>query len=125
MAVADISQDAQLELSCRQVPDGQAVITMRGELDIATAGEAYSYIRDVLDRRRGPITLDVTGLTFCDASGLGVLARLAAQARRAGRRLSLTGARPPLVRIMRITGMDSAFPGLRAPALSMVVLALC
>lgn len=121
MAIADIQQSAQLDLSYRLVTGGQAVITMRGELDIATADQAYSYIRDVLDRRRGSVTVDVEGLTFCDASGLGALARIASYARRTGRQLHLIKARPALQRIMRITGLDGAFPELRSPVLSMVV----
>jgi anti-sigma B factor antagonist len=120
MVIADVTQAAQLELSHRTLTGGQAVITVRGELDIATADRAYSFIREVLDRRQGPVTVDLSGLTFCDASGLGVLARIAGYARRAGRQLSLVKPRPSLVRIMLITGMDNAFPELRARALSMV-----
>jgi len=120
MVTADVTQTAQLELCHRLGTGGQAVITLRGELDIATADRAYSYIRGVLDQRQGPVTVDLSGLTFCDASGLGVLARVASHARHAGRQLSLVRPRPSLVRIMLITGMDGAFPELRARALSMV-----
>jgi anti-sigma B factor antagonist len=59
--------------------------------------------------------VDLAGLTFCDASGLGVLARLARHARQAGRQLRLTSARPSVVKIIRITGLDRAFPELRPP----------
>ena len=55
-------------------------------------------------------------VTFCDASGLGVLARIARHARQAGRQLSLTSARPSLLKIMRITGLDRAFPELHPAA---------
>jgi anti-anti-sigma regulatory factor len=40
---------------------------------------------------------------------------MANRARDAGRQLKLTSARPSLVKIMRITGMDSAFPELSVP----------
>jgi anti-anti-sigma regulatory factor len=49
-----------------------------------------------------------------------VLARLARYARRSGHSLRLAAARPSLLRIMRITGMDEAFPEVRNPALSML-----
>jgi anti-sigma B factor antagonist len=59
--------------------------------------------------------VDLSGVTFCDASGLGALARLARHARAAGRQLSLTSARPSVLKIMRITGLDRVFPELRPP----------
>jgi len=83
-----------------------------GELDIATAEQAYSYLSEVIDGRAAPVTVDLSGLTFCDASGLGVLARTARYARQKGRQLALASARPSLLKIMRITGLDRAFPEL-------------
>jgi anti-sigma B factor antagonist len=86
---------------------------MSGELDIATAEQAYAYISEVIDGRQTPVSMDLSALTFCDASGLGVLARIARHARQAGRQLRLVSVRPSLLKIMRITGLDRAFPELR------------
>ena len=36
--------------------------------------------------------------------------------------MKLTAARPALLRLMRITGMDEAFPEVRSPALSIISL---
>ena len=105
----------QLGLSQATGLDGSQVVSVTGELDIATAEQAYAYLSDVIDHGYSPLQVDVGGLTFCDASGLGVLARAANHARESGRQLMLTSARPPLVKIMRITGMDSMFPELSAP----------
>jgi len=108
----------QLELSSRTDGDGNQIVSMTGELDIATAEQAYTYLSDVLDAWETgpvPVSVDLSGLTFCDASGLGVLARIARHARQAGRQLTLTAARPSLLKIMRITGLDRAFPELVRP----------
>ena len=102
----------QLELSRRADEDGNQIVSVTGELDIATAEQAYVYISDVIDAWPTPVSVDLSGLTFCDASGLGTLARLARHARQAGRQLRLTAARPSLLKIMRITGLDRAFPEL-------------
>ena len=107
---------AQLELSCRTGANGYQIVSVTGELDIATAEQAYSYISEVIDGRPAPVTVDLSGLTFCDASGLGVLARIARHARQAGRQLKLTSARPSLLKIMRITGLDRVFPELEPSA---------
>ena len=106
----------QLELSCQLDGDGNQVVSVTGELDIATAEQAYLYISDVIDAWPTPVSVDLSGLTFCDASGLGVLARIARHAREAGRQLTLTAARPSLLKIMRITGLDRSFPELGRPA---------
>jgi anti-sigma B factor antagonist len=102
----------QIELSCRADGDGSQVVSMTGELDIATAEQAYTFISDVIDAWPAPVSVDLSGLTFCDASGLSVLARIARHARQAGRQFRLTAARPSLLKIMRITGLDRAFPEL-------------
>jgi anti-anti-sigma factor len=108
----------QLGLSCATDGDGNQIISVTGELDIATAEQAYAYISDVIDAWLGespaPVSVDLSGLTFCDASGLGALARIARHARQAGRQLRLTAARPSLLKIMRITGLDRAYPELAA-----------
>ena len=108
----------QLELSSRTDEDGNQIVSVTGELDIATAEQAYAYISDVIDAWPGlspaPVSVDLSGLTFCDASGLGALARVARHAREAGRQLRLTAARPSLLKIMRITGLDRAYPELAA-----------
>ena len=108
----------QLELSSRTDENGSQIVAMTGELDIATAEQAYTYLSDVLDAWETgpvPVSVDLSGLTFCDASGLGVLARIARHAREAGRQLTLTAARPSLLKIMRITGLDRSFPELLRP----------
>ncbi|MCL2582696.1 MAG: STAS domain-containing protein [Streptosporangiales bacterium] len=129
------TQATQLELAFSAAAGGNAVVRARGELDIATADQAFAYLRDVLDSdalnggapdgdapggRGGSLTINLEGLTFCDAAGLGALARLAGHARRADRELTLTAARPSLLRIMRITGMDRTFPELRTAGIGVI-----
>jgi anti-anti-sigma factor len=121
-AVFGLARALQLELAYQVAADGKATGRSRGELDIATADQAYAYLRDVVDSQDGPVMMNLSELSFCDAAGLGVLARVAGHARRAGRSLKLTAARPSLLRIMRITGMDEAFPEVRNPTLSVISL---
>jgi anti-anti-sigma factor len=121
-AVFGLARALQLELAYQVTADGKATVRFRGELDIATADQAYAYLRDVVDSQDGPVMMNLSELSFCDAAGLGVLARVAGHARRSGRSLKLTAARPSLLRIMRITGMDEAFPEVRNPTLSVISL---
>jgi anti-anti-sigma factor len=120
MGATDCVRGMQLALVYQVTGDGEATVRACGELDIATADQAYAYLRDVVDGQNGPVTVNLAGLTFCDAAGLGVLARVADHARRSGRSLKLIAARPSLLRIMRITGMDEAFPEVHNPPLDMI-----
>jgi anti-anti-sigma factor len=121
-AVIDLAHTLQLEMAYQVAADGKATVRVRGELDIATADQAYAYLRDVVDSQDGPVMMNLSELSFCDAAGLGVLAKVAGHARRSGRSLELTAARPALLRIMAITGMDEAFPEVRGPSLSVIAL---
>ena len=114
----DLRGAAPLELSHRIMPAGEAVVDIGGELDIATAEPAVRYLRQVIDRHRGPVIVDLTALGFCDASGLSGLLRMAGHAQQAGCPFRLASPSPSLVKIMRITGLDHRFlapPGGRPP----------
>jgi len=111
----DLHAAAPLELSLRILPTSEAVVDIGGELDIATAEPAVRYVRQVIDRQRGPVIVDLTALRFCDASGLSGLLRMAGDAQQAGCPFRLASPSPSLVKIMRITGLDHRFLAPRQP----------
>ena len=80
-----------------------------GELDIASAERAVSYVRDVIDQRRGPVNVNLAALAFCDARGLAALMRMASYAEQSDCPFKVTSPSPSLVKIMRITGLDRQF----------------
>jgi anti-anti-sigma factor len=99
-----------LTLSCLISQTGQTTVRFAGELDAAPADQAYGYVRDVIDAYGGEVLLDVAGLSFCDARGLGVLARMSRHAGRAGSFFHLVAPPPLLVKIIRITGLEDMLP---------------
>ncbi len=107
--------DDLINLSCQVSADGLATVTVRGDLDLATADRTVRYVADVIDRHDGPVSADLSGLAFCDACGLGALIRITARADAAGRRLELINPSPAVTRIMRLTGVDDR---LLTPALA-------
>ncbi len=106
---------APLQLSHRIARAGEVVVDIRGELDIATAEAAVTYVRNVIDRYRGPVIADLAALAFCDASGLGALLRMAHYAEHAGCLFQLACPSPSLVKVMRITRLDRRFLTLHRP----------
>ena len=105
-----------LTLSCRIGPTGQTTVTFAGELDYASADHACDYVRGVIDAHGGQVLLDVAGLTFCDASGLGALARMSSHAGQTGSSLHLVAPPPRLMKIIRITSLEDKLPVRRKEA---------
>ncbi len=64
-----------------------------GELDIASAVLAVSYVRDVIDHRRGPVIVNLAALAFCDVRGLAALVRMARYAEQSGCPFQVTSPR--------------------------------
>ena len=104
---------SMLTLSCLISQPGQATVTFAGELDAASADQACDYVRDVIDAHGGDVLLNVAGLSFCDARGLGALARMSRHAGQAGSSLHLVAPPPLLRKIIRITGLDDKLPAHR------------
>jgi len=103
-----------LTLSCLISPAGQATVTLAGELDAASADQACEYVRGAIDAYGGQVLLDVAGLSFCDARGLGALVRMSGHAGQAGCSLHLVAPPPRLMKIIRITGLEDRLPVHRA-----------
>ncbi|MEU9147813.1 STAS domain-containing protein [Streptomyces sp. NPDC048349] len=92
-----------------QTVDGAVVLELAGELDHDTAQP----LREALDAavpRGGRLLVDLTGLGFCDSTGLNVLLQSRLAAREAGGSVELAGLRGSVARMFRITGADGVFP---------------
>jgi len=70
---------------------------------------AVRYVRQVIDRHRGPVIADLAALHFCDARGLSALVRMANYAEQADCPFQLASPSPTLVLLMQITGMDRKY----------------
>jgi anti-anti-sigma factor len=81
------------------------ILSVRGELDLATAGRLYRRGRAAIGRHARLLLLDLTGLSFCDASGLTAFVRIANEADAAGCRCGLIAPQPLVAKILRITGL--------------------
>lgn len=84
-------------------------LALTGELDLNTATDLYRAVKDALSAYPTTI-LDLTGVTFCDSSGLNTLIRLRSRARAAGGRLVLAAPPRQMLRLLTVTGAGSSFP---------------
>ncbi|MEV1176776.1 STAS domain-containing protein [Nonomuraea sp. NPDC049784] len=92
--------------------NGTLTVSVSGDLDIATTeqlrGHLLRLLREAEDARRGQITLviEMSGLTFIDAAGLGILVSVHNHAARRHTPMRLTGVPPAMRRLLRITGLE-------------------
>lgn len=88
---------------------GYTLITVAGEVDIATAPALRERLAGPAASGK-PIIVDLDAVSFIDASGLGVLASAASCVAAHGASLHLVCARDRVRRLFSITGMDRYMP---------------
>ena len=89
---------------------GIEILGMPPELDLATADGVVEQGYAAIARPARLLLLDLGGLSFCDARGLSAFVRIANYADTAGCRFGLIAPRPPVTKILRISGLDSRMP---------------
>ncbi len=94
--------------------DGRRIVTACGEVDVTTAPQLRQALTEAQSgANRGasndPVVVDLSGVTFLDASALGVLAAAAMRARQRGGEIVLRDPAPMAVRLLEITGLLQVF----------------
>jgi anti-sigma B factor antagonist len=97
--------------------DGRAHLTLRGELDLATAPELEQLLTQRIDANQD-VVIDLRGLEFMDSSGIRVLVAGHARAGRTGTRLFIVRPRPDsaVAKIVEVAGLDGELNILDDPA---------
>jgi anti-sigma B factor antagonist len=96
---------AELVVDVRE--DGpHTVLTLDGEIDLATAPRLRAYIDGVLALQRGDVIIDMAEVQFCDSTGLGVIMHAATRLAARGHTLIVRRPTRPVARILAITGVD-------------------
>jgi anti-anti-sigma factor len=89
--------------------DGYTVVTISGEIDIASAPLLREQLLGLLRPGASRLVVDLSGVTFCDASGLAVLVGASRRAGLLGGVLRLAAPAPLMSTILRLAGLDSRF----------------
>jgi anti-anti-sigma factor len=89
---------------------GIEIVRMPAVLDLTTSADVAALGCAAIARLAWLVLLDLTGLSFCDARGLSAFVRIANQADAAGCGFGLIAPRPPVAKILRISGLDSRIP---------------
>jgi anti-anti-sigma factor len=87
-----------------------ALVTVGGELDIATGPLLRECLSDLVDRGHTTLVLDFEALEFMDASGISVLVAARTSAQRRDGRLCLIHVHPRVHRVLHLLQLTEAVP---------------
>jgi anti-sigma B factor antagonist len=90
--------------------DGITIAELAGELDLASAPALREQLLRLLRAGSSRLVLDLSRVSFCDASGLAVLVGTAHRARRRGGFLRLAAVSPQTARVLNLTGLHRHLP---------------
>lgn len=88
---------------------GHAVVTATGELDLYTAPRLQTALAGLLRDQVDRIVVDLSGVEFCDSTGMNVLLAAMKRLKEQGGTLELAAPRPAVKRILQVTGLDTVF----------------
>jgi anti-sigma B factor antagonist len=97
-----------LTIEVRREP-GYAVMTVTGEIDIATVARLRERLFELAASGR-PVVVDLDQVRFIDSTGLAVLVGAAKRATAHGGSLHVAGARAQIRQLFRLTGLDRQMP---------------
>jgi anti-sigma B factor antagonist len=95
---------ADLTIRVRREP-GCAIVTVAGEIDIATVARLRQRLNALADSAR-PVVADLDQVSFMDASGLGAIVGAARRAAAHGTSLQVVCNRRQTRRLFHLAGLD-------------------
>jgi len=90
--------------------DDHTIVTICGEIDLYTAPRLHSELTGLLAEGMPPrVVIDMSGVEFCDSTGMNVLLSCLRRARERGGELEIAAPKPAVRKILQVTGLDSVF----------------
>ena len=87
-------------------PDGEVVLSVRGEVDMVTAPRLWQHLEAALPDATERLVVDLSETTFIDSTALGVFVRAFKRLRHAGADLVLRSPSRTARKVFTITGLD-------------------
>ncbi|MEU9593935.1 STAS domain-containing protein [Streptomyces sp. NPDC048193] len=87
---------------------GPYVLQVTGELDHHSSPILTQAVKEAPFGDAGVI-IDLSGLTYCDSTGITVLITAYQRSQATGSPLSLVGVRPDQMRVFQVVGLDQVF----------------
>ena len=84
-------------------------LALHGDIDLNTAPQLVEEANRLIDTGCRVLLLDLSGVEFCDSSGLSALVRLRNRLQPLGGRVSLAGPTPIVQRVLEVSGLTEIF----------------
>jgi anti-sigma B factor antagonist len=104
----EVIAEMELSLATRSVAD-HVVLEIGGEIDVYTAPKLRERLLELVAAGAKHVVVDLSRVEFLDSTGLGVLVGAHRRLRASHGTLSLVCPHERLLKIFRITGLDSVF----------------
>ncbi|GII77663.1 anti-sigma-B factor antagonist [Sphaerisporangium rufum] len=88
---------------------GHAILAVTGEIDLYTAPRLQAEFARLLETGPERVVIDMSGVEFCDSTGMNVLLSALKRMRERGGVLEVAAPRPAVRKILQVTGLDSVF----------------
>jgi anti-sigma B factor antagonist len=97
----DVTDRPRARLGVSSGPDGELLVELAGELDIATLPDVTGVADELLGRPPQPVVLQLGELQFLDSSGVTLLVRIANHFGQ----VRTTSATAPVQRVLEVLGL--------------------
>jgi anti-sigma B factor antagonist len=106
----------ELKVSTRS-QGSRTIMSLGGEIDLYTAPRLHGELVSLLSGDSPvQVIVDMSGVEFCDSTGMNVLLAAHRKAREQGGDLELAAPRPAIRKVLQVTGLESVFTVLDDPA---------
>ena len=85
--------------------DGYELLTVEGELDIATAPRMLSCLNEAIAEMTAPLVVDLSAVVFMDSTGLALLMNARRRVVRLGQGFAIICPHGPIARVFEIADM--------------------
>lgn len=100
-----------------QWQDGEARLSVGGEIDLLTAASLVEAAGQPLDQKPSALVLDLAGVTFCDSAGVAALVKIYHRAAQAGAQVRVRRPAEMVRHVLEISGVDRVITVEGEPAL--------
>jgi len=104
----------ELKVTSRAQGD-HTIMSVTGEIDLYTAPTLQSELMSALGPGSVKLIVDMSGVDFCDSTGINVLLAAHRQARERGGDLQLASPASATRKVLQVTGLETVFTVLEEP----------
>jgi anti-sigma B factor antagonist len=105
---SEVTPIVPFAITCKELDAVTSLVSVEGELDLTTAPRLKWMLLDSLQEGRTGLVVDLSRTTFMDSTALGVLV-VVNRRLDPGARMAIACARPSVMKIFELSGMDGAF----------------